>query len=42
MRFLIGPIVVLCMFSGWDIYYNHGKISRDAMRAASDIARRVF
>jgi hypothetical protein len=42
MRFLIGPIVVLCMLCGWDAYSNHGKITRDAMRAASDIARRVF
>jgi hypothetical protein len=42
MRFLIGPIVVLCMLCGWDAYSNHGKITRQAMAAASDIARRVF
>jgi hypothetical protein len=30
MRFLIGPIVVLCMLCGWDAYSNHGRITRQA------------
>jgi hypothetical protein len=42
MRFLIGPIAVLIVLCGWDFYYNHGKFTRQAVAASSDIARRVF